>query len=116
MAQVLQVDSTQKTLHFGEQTTPLKGPMADLLIEALLTMLPAEKMPMMAPTTTRGYTLASISQENYDQLITLVAGVNQAFNDEEVLRLNFRGRGAGEPLQAKILLGEKSVVKSVASL
>jgi hypothetical protein len=116
MAQVLQIEPTQKLLHFGEQTTLLKGPMADLLIEALLTMLPAEKMPMMAPTTTRGYTLASISQADYDQLVILVAGVNQAFNDEEVLRLNFRGRGVGEPLQAKILLGEKSVVKSVASL
>jgi hypothetical protein len=116
MAQVLQVDPAQKTLHFGEQTTSLKGPLADLLLQALLTMLPAEKMPMMAPTTTRGYTLASISQADYDELVTLVAGVNQAFNDEEVLRLNFRGRGAGEPLQAKILLGEKSVVKSVASL
>jgi hypothetical protein len=116
MAQVLQVDTAHKTLHFGEQTAPLNSPMADLLVEALLTMLPAEKMPMMAPTTTRGYTLASISQADYDQLVTLVAEVNRAFNDEEVLRLNFRGRGAGEPLQAKILLGEKSVVKSVASL
>jgi hypothetical protein len=116
MAQVLQVDTAHKTLHFGEQTAPLNSPMADLLVEALLTMLPAEKMPMMAPTTTRGYTLASISQTDYDQLVTLVAEVNRAFNDEEVLRLNFRGRGAGEPLQAKILLGEKSVVKSVASL
>jgi hypothetical protein len=116
MAQVLQVETAQKTLHFGEQTAPLTSPMADLLIEALLTMLPAEKMPMMAPTTTRGYTLASISQEDYDQLVALVAEVNQTFNGEEVLRLNFRARGAGEPLQAKILLGEKSVVKSVASL
>jgi len=110
---ILQIDPAQKTLILGAATAALSGPWGDLLLEALLTMLPAEKMAMMAPATTRGYTLTSISQADYDQLSQTVAQINHQLA-VEVLRTNFRARGPEEPLQAKILLGEKSVVRSVA--
>lgn len=114
MSQLLRVDSAQKQLQFGEQSAQLDGPMADLLVEALLTMLPAEKLPMMAPTTTRGYTLPAIGLPDYDLLNAAVAHVNQDLG-AEVLRLNSRVREPGVSLAAKILLGDKSVVKGVSA-
>ncbi|WP_287129500.1 hypothetical protein [Candidatus Cyanaurora vandensis] len=115
MAQVLQVDAQAKQLQFGELTVPVTGPLADLIITALLSMLPAEKVPMMAPPTTRGYTLTEISQVEYDQLTQAIAQLNTALQ-AEVLKTNFRARGPELPLQAKILLGEKQVVRSVAQI
>ncbi|WP_218081491.1 hypothetical protein [Anthocerotibacter panamensis] len=112
MAQVLQVDPTRKLLQFGEYTAEVTGPQAGLIFEALLTMLPAEKLAMMAPPTTRGYTLTAISQADYDQLTAAIDQINQDLK-EEVLRANFRAREPGAPLQAKIFLGDKKVVRSV---
>ncbi len=112
MSEVLKVDPEARKLSFGEQTASLEEPFAALLVEALLTMLPAEKLAMMAPTTTRGYTLPNITQLDYDQLVAALQQINGQLQ-AEVLRTNFRARGPGEPLQAKILLADKSIVKGV---
>jgi hypothetical protein len=111
MAHLIQLDPTQAKLSFGEFTAQLTGPQADLLVEALVSMLPAEKVPMMAPPTTRGYTLTAIEPTDYAALVTLINQVNTTFQ-AEVLKTNSRAR-EGSPLQAKILLGEKTIVRGV---
>lgn len=112
MAELVRVDPRRHTLAFRGTEVSLSGPFAELLLKALLSMLPAEKMEMMRPTTTRAYTLTQLPQADYEQLVATVAQINQDLG-HEVLRTNFRARGEGEPLQAKILLGEKTGVKGV---
>ncbi|MFQ3612820.1 MAG: hypothetical protein SNJ68_03770 [Cyanobacteriota bacterium] len=112
MAELVRVDSRHHTLVFGGTEVSLSGPFAELILKALLSMLPAEKMEMMRPTTTRAYTLTQISPADYEQLVATIAQINQDFG-QEVLRTHFRARAEGEPLQAKILLGEKTLVKGV---
>jgi hypothetical protein len=112
MAELLRLDPQQHRLTFAGAEASLSGPFAELILKALLSMLPAEKMEMMRPTTTRAYTLSQIAQADYHQLVATIAQINQAIG-QEVLRTNFRARTEGEPLQAKILLGEKTLVKGV---
>ncbi|MFQ3584190.1 MAG: hypothetical protein SNJ85_04545 [Cyanobacteriota bacterium] len=84
----------------------MSGPFAELILKALLSMLPAEKMEMMRPTTTRANTLTQIPPADYEQLVARIAQINQDLG-QEVLQTHFRARAEGEPLQAKILLGKK---------
>ncbi|NJL98371.1 MAG: hypothetical protein HC924_05875 [Synechococcaceae cyanobacterium SM2_3_2] len=116
MPQILEVDPVAYVLRFGEQSTQVQDPMAEVLFKSLLTMMPAEKVEKMMPApTTRGLTLTHISAADFEQLSRLISSINQALG-QEVLRAVSRVRDPGEPLQAKILLGEKSVVKWVEQI
>ncbi|MDX2270430.1 MAG: hypothetical protein NW237_00560 [Cyanobacteriota bacterium] len=112
MAAILEIDQANQQLIFEGKTALPPADWQALILKALLTMLPAEKMEMMAPPTTRGYTISHITVDDYQALSAAIQLINQHLG-QEVLRTNFRPRAEGEPLQAKILLGEKSVVKGV---
>ena len=116
MSQILEVDPIAHVLRFGEQSTQVQDPMAEILFKSLLTMLPAEKVEKMMPApTTRGFTLTEISAADFEQLSRLISTINQDLG-AEILRTISRVRDPGEPLQAKILLGDKAVVKRVEQI
>lgn len=114
MSQALELDPVAKIVSLGDRSSPVEGDFADLLLLALKTMLPAEKVEKMMPApTTRGYTITEIAPADFAQLQALVQQINQNLG-QEVLRTASRPRPDGAAWQAKILLGEKSVVRSVA--
>lgn len=87
--------------------------MADLICRALLTMLPEEKLDKMAAAPApRAYLLHQISASEYQALSEVITHLNQSLG-QEVLRSQSRERGPDQPLQAKIMLGEKRIVRRV---
>ncbi len=112
MPHVLQLDPNTCELRFNEAVAQFNGSLYPTLVPALLAMQPAEKMDMMRPPTARSFLIKEIAQADYDALVTVLAEINQALGGE-VLRSAARSSATEGILQAKILLGDKKVVKSV---
>ncbi len=112
MAQVLQLHLMRQELQFGTAVVLLTGPAADLIMTALRTMQPAEKVEMMRPPTARSHLFKELSQDRYDQLVEAITHINQALGGD-ILKSAARPLKTAPALQAKLMLGDKALVKAV---